>query len=293
MVDTKRATGGGDVPSLQFRVFEEGKEFMVEGVRVMPLAGESFARDSGVDCENPAVDEVVARMSLPVHHGRYFTPPTPAVNGNGVLNGHGPSAATATIHPFLCNGFIFDGLVTYLSDINHMPPEAWDTMVDTVRKAVRSREPAAPPRSITPGTWSVVDDPQHRPTLDRGQLPYLVLDALFLREHPSHLSFLQALKSARDIDARRTLLVGFTHPTSHAEWLSACRRAAREGGEELGEAKFWQLVKEHARIQGMETELEEVGKWGGCVRPAWDGQRVGVSVDGELVRYGGEDDEEW
>jgi hypothetical protein len=40
MVDMKRATGGGDVPSLDFRVFEEGKEFEVEGLRVMPLAGE-------------------------------------------------------------------------------------------------------------------------------------------------------------------------------------------------------------------------------------------------------------
>jgi hypothetical protein len=75
--------------------------------------------------------------------------------------------------------------------------------------------------------------------------------------------------------------------------LAACRQATGQGGEELGEAKFWQLFMEHARLQGMEVELQEVREWGGCVRPAWDGLKIGVSIDGEFVRYAEENDEEW
>lgn len=40
MVDTKKATGGGDVPALEFKVIEEGKEIVIEGVKVLPIAGE-------------------------------------------------------------------------------------------------------------------------------------------------------------------------------------------------------------------------------------------------------------
>ncbi|KAJ9110419.1 hypothetical protein QFC19_001544 [Naganishia cerealis] len=58
LVDRNQATGGGDVPSLDFRVFDDdddvvggqgiGGGFDVAGIRVVPL---------------------------PVHHGKYFTPP--------------------------------------------------------------------------------------------------------------------------------------------------------------------------------------------------------------------------
>lgn len=40
MVDITKATGGGDVPALEFRVIEEGKEIVIEGVNVLPIAGE-------------------------------------------------------------------------------------------------------------------------------------------------------------------------------------------------------------------------------------------------------------
>ncbi len=42
MVDTKKATGGGDVPMLEFRVMEAGMEVDIEGVGVLPLDGELF-----------------------------------------------------------------------------------------------------------------------------------------------------------------------------------------------------------------------------------------------------------
>ncbi|MCC6929162.1 MAG: MBL fold metallo-hydrolase [Gemmatimonadaceae bacterium] len=45
----------------------------------------------------------------------------------------------------------------------------------------------------------------------------LVLNALFRREHPTHLSIGEAVAVAAEIGAERTYLVHLTHETSHAE----------------------------------------------------------------------------
>lgn len=47
----------------------------------------------------------------------------------------------------------------------------------------------------------------------------LVLNALWWREHPTHLSIEEAIEVAQDIGAERTLLTHLTHETSHAELL--------------------------------------------------------------------------
>ena len=47
----------------------------------------------------------------------------------------------------------------------------------------------------------------------------LVLNALWWREHPTHLSFEEAIEVARDIGAERTWLTHLTHETGHAELL--------------------------------------------------------------------------
>lgn len=47
----------------------------------------------------------------------------------------------------------------------------------------------------------------------------LVLNALWWREHPTHLSIDEAIEVARDIGAERTLLTHLTHETSHQELL--------------------------------------------------------------------------
>ncbi len=100
-----------------------------------------------------------------------------------------------------------------------------------------------------------------------------------------------------DIDATRTLLIGFTHPVSHKEWLDGCLDIDRmmrstRSTREIKEEGFRKKMEEWAGVQGMEDELDEVRKWGGVVRPAWDGMKIGV-LEGEVVEYGGEDDEEW
>ncbi|MCC7196039.1 MAG: MBL fold metallo-hydrolase [Gemmatimonadaceae bacterium] len=45
----------------------------------------------------------------------------------------------------------------------------------------------------------------------------LVLNALFRKSHPTHLSIGEAVEAARRIGARRTFLTHLTHRTSHAE----------------------------------------------------------------------------
>ncbi len=341
MVDTARATGGGDVPSLRFEVFRTRADgmpeaFEVEGVRITPL---------------------------PVHHGRYFTPPAVAVAAAaGVAGGAGagatsiaerPPRAIPTVTPFLCYGFLFDGRMAWLSDINHMPAKTWDRMVQVVREEgpggsaigragvtghangranghanghqnghTNGRSHAnghsnghsngyanghangtdgtvahaGVHRQIQHAKWSLVEAPGERPVLTPGQLPYLIIDTLFMREHPSHLSFLQTVKSARDIDAQRTLCVGFTHPLAHAEWLAGYRAidASPAAAALPREERMMSEIKQHAAQQGMQAEWDEAKAWGGCVRPAWDGQRIGLDVEGRVVRYEDEDNEkEW
>jgi phosphoribosyl 1,2-cyclic phosphate phosphodiesterase len=45
----------------------------------------------------------------------------------------------------------------------------------------------------------------------------LVLNALWWRPHPTHLSIDEAVAAARAIGAERTLLTHLTHETGHAE----------------------------------------------------------------------------
>jgi len=48
----------------------------------------------------------------------------------------------------------------------------------------------------------------------------LVLNALWWRPHPTHLSFDEAIAAARAIGATRTILTHLTHETGHAELLA-------------------------------------------------------------------------
>jgi len=48
----------------------------------------------------------------------------------------------------------------------------------------------------------------------------LVLNALWWRPHPTHLSIPEAIETARAIGARRTILTHLTHETSHADLLA-------------------------------------------------------------------------
>jgi len=51
-------------------------------------------------------------------------------------------------------------------------------------------------------------------------LDVLVLNALFHRPHPTHLSVPEAVETAQAIGARRTFLTHLTHETGHAALLA-------------------------------------------------------------------------
>jgi phosphoribosyl 1,2-cyclic phosphate phosphodiesterase len=48
-------------------------------------------------------------------------------------------------------------------------------------------------------------------------LDVLVLNALWWRPHPTHLSIAEAVRTAQELGARRTYLTHLTHETGHAE----------------------------------------------------------------------------
>jgi phosphoribosyl 1,2-cyclic phosphate phosphodiesterase len=48
-------------------------------------------------------------------------------------------------------------------------------------------------------------------------LDTLVLNALWWRSHPTHLSIAEAIETAQSLGARRTYLTHLTHETGHAE----------------------------------------------------------------------------
>jgi phosphoribosyl 1,2-cyclic phosphate phosphodiesterase len=70
------------------------------------------------------------------------------------------------------------------------------------------------------GRVAYLTDVKRVPEAAREQLrgvDVLVLNALWWRQHPTHLSIPEAIETARSIGARRTILTHLTHETGHAE----------------------------------------------------------------------------
>lgn len=61
----------------------------------------------------------------------------------------------------------------------------------------------------------------------------LVLNALWWREHPTHLSIGEAVETARAIGARRTFLTHLTHETAHQELLDRLPAGIEPGWDGL------------------------------------------------------------
>jgi len=103
---------------------------------------------------------------------------------------HGDTAQSVNkgFQPYLCFGFKIQEQIVYLSDVSHIPDDAWDII--------------CPPQTA------------------ESRLPVCILDCLNLRTHPSHIGMKDAVELARRIDARRTYLVGFSHEVSHNEYVT-------------------------------------------------------------------------
>lgn len=70
------------------------------------------------------------------------------------------------------------------------------------------------------GGLAYITDVKSIPPAERAQLlglQVLVLNALWWRPHPTHLSIEEAIATARDLGAERTFLTHLTHETGHAE----------------------------------------------------------------------------
>ncbi|MDQ3426973.1 MAG: MBL fold metallo-hydrolase, partial [Gemmatimonadota bacterium] len=70
------------------------------------------------------------------------------------------------------------------------------------------------------GPLAYLTDVKSVPAAEREQLrglDVLVLNALWWRSHPTHLSIAEAVETARELGARRTYLTHLTHETGHAE----------------------------------------------------------------------------
>lgn len=68
------------------------------------------------------------------------------------------------------------------------------------------------------GALAYITDVKAVPDAERAQLQgldVLVLNALWWRPHPTHLSIGEAVQTARDLGARRTFLTHLTHETGH------------------------------------------------------------------------------
>ncbi|KZT06309.1 uncharacterized protein LAESUDRAFT_726141 [Laetiporus sulphureus 93-53] len=123
-----------------------------------------------------------------------------------------------------------------------------------------------------------VSDVSHIPedvwTLLQGQPkipPVFVLDCLRIQPHTSHLSITESVEIARRMNAKRTYLLGFGHEMPYSDWLAITEAA---GGKEL-EGEELALIQEHR----LESVREGEPIW---VRPAFDGLRVFVSIDGSV-----------
>ena len=78
-------------------------------------------------------------------------------------------------------------MVTYLSDVSHIPDDIW-AMFDN-----------------SPG----------------GSVPPLfILDCLRPEPHPSHYGIAESVATARRMDAQRTYWTGFSHELTHEDWVA-------------------------------------------------------------------------
>lgn len=169
---------------------------------------------------------------MTVHHGRIFStapPPafTPTPMGTGGagtpttpeplepalgrlhVNGSSRKKSDDIIHPYLCFGFKIQDQIVYLSDVSHIPEDAWEIIHD---KGGRD-----------------------------GPLPLCVLDCLSLKGHISHFGLGKAISTARQIAATRTYFTGFSHAVSHDEYVKLTEVV---GGEKVDESTLTEKEKE-------------------------------------------------
>lgn len=84
----------------------------------------------------------------------------------------------------------------------------------------------------------------------------------------SHFGIKDALKAGIRFNALKTYWIGFSHPTSHAQWRALGQYFSPEGSGRRGDDDDW--------VEGVISDYvgDEIAQWKGDVGPCWDGLRL-------------------
>ncbi|KAH8835933.1 beta-lactamase-like protein [Flagelloscypha sp. PMI_526] len=199
-----------------------------------------------------------------VHHGRIFgpAPVAKAPPGSMVTAPSTPKPLEdEVVRPFFCFAYRIYKDIVLLTDVNHIPDNVWPQLF-----------PNSPAMTGKP-----LNDIE-------GRLPLLILDCLYLKTYPAHLSLGQAYEHARRISAKQTYLVGMDHTVSHEEYTTIAEVV--EGRGEISDAmSYVEKTGIHDARDGLSagTRLARVSDENQVpfIRPAYDGLRLMVA-DGEV-----------
>ncbi|KAF8898473.1 beta-lactamase-like protein [Infundibulicybe gibba] len=187
LVAKEFASGGGDVPEFKWHIITDKVPFEITdtGIEITPFSVHHGRIFSAAPPPGYAQTPTATMPSTPTSAGI----PLPGRSNtfeNGIKQ---PQELEGVIHPYLCFGFKIANELVYLSDVSHIPNDAWPII-------------------------------SFKNSQGSGKLPVLVLDCLGLEQHTSHFGIRQAVENARQIGATRTYLTGFGHRVTHDEYVT-------------------------------------------------------------------------
>jgi hypothetical protein len=163
--------------------------------------------------------------------------------------------------PYMCDGYILNNIVVYLSDVSGIPES----------------------------TWSILDQ-----VPDKSKLT-LIIDSIWLgdgREHTSHMSLPQVVETVLRLRPGRTYLVGLDHPMTHLDWQLVCDSISQRPSDPENSShplrplaedtvtRFWKIPT----MQNLKRTIDTL-KPPLDIRPAHDGLRLSITStnDGSVV----------
>ncbi|KAI5475376.1 hypothetical protein MNV49_001480 [Pseudohyphozyma bogoriensis] len=238
-----------------------GKTFREQALKIFPKKG--LRKIDAVVLTHHHADAIDGLDDLRVHHGKY----------NDAQGG-----------PLICNGFLINSSLLYISDVSYIPWATW---------AAIAAECSLPDET---GQFHSASS-----TLPRIQAA--ILDCTGLKSGSSHFGFPQAIDTAHRLGAARTYLTDLPHLTSHECWVYTCTafsqgRTAKEPSPAPDGYRFPMLHQEDDKepprklvYEGFdpcfedydlfcERALESVERWVGgvlpqrWVRPLCDGMTI-------------------
>ena len=154
---------------------------------------------------------------------------------------YGPSETTSHLaHAF---NYIFDGSIIPVDGtskpslaLHPLEPDIAITIAGAEVLPLRFEHGTATVFGYRIGDVAYLTDVKQVSAANREQLQglkVLVLNALWWREHPTHLSFGDAIEVAQALKAERTYLTHLTHETSHRELLAKLPAGVEPGHDGL------------------------------------------------------------